>query len=361
MKNWPKWWQSCATTCNRWLALWSLGVAGGVEAGVQLQWPVESVGKAEWGLEELVSVSAAARWAQPTQSGRLESALFGCVRNGGTRFHEGIDIGSSRRGAGNEPLEAIRPVAAGTVRYINRDPGTSSYGRYIVLEHDQWSVPLYSLYAHLASVDARLEVGEPVDLGSRLGVMGNSAGGYRIPMARAHLHFEIGLCLSSRFEDWYRRQEYPEANAHGIWNGLNLLGLDPLSFLREFSADTGPDPVWWNLRTRAAALEVVVETRMTPDFVDRYPRLVRGLHEPGETRGWKIKMDKFGFPFEWERMVEDEEEASLVPGRIELEVVEAGLLRGLGCRDLIASDADGHRPGADTLRLLDILFQNPGK
>ena len=33
-------------------------------------------------------------FAQPTVSGRLESALFGMTRENGRRFHEGIDIRS---------------------------------------------------------------------------------------------------------------------------------------------------------------------------------------------------------------------------------------------------------------------------
>ena len=31
-------------------------------------------------------------YVQATVSGRVESGLFGCVRNGGSRFHEGLDL-----------------------------------------------------------------------------------------------------------------------------------------------------------------------------------------------------------------------------------------------------------------------------
>jgi len=168
-------------------------------------------------------------WAQATVSGDPASALFGCVRNDGRRFHEGIDIAPyhrrDRRGEATDPVVA---AFTGTVAYVNTTAGDSSYGRYVIMEHPQFSPAVYTLYAHLAAVDASIEKGRVIDAGTRLGTMGRSAGGYTIPRDRAHLHFEIGLQLTERFQEWYDRQRYGSRNQHGNYSGLNLVGFDPL-------------------------------------------------------------------------------------------------------------------------------------
>ena len=66
-----------------------------------------------------------------------------------------------------------------------------------------------------------------------LGVMGRSAAGYHIPKSRAHLHFELALKLSDQFQVWFDRQKFESPNRHGIWNGMNLIGVDPLDFFKQ--------------------------------------------------------------------------------------------------------------------------------
>ena len=72
---------------------------------------------------------------QPTEKGTVESGLFGCVRNDGTRFHEGIDLNAVSRTGKGEAADPIFAVMDGRVVYINRSAGKSSYGRYLVIEH----------------------------------------------------------------------------------------------------------------------------------------------------------------------------------------------------------------------------------
>ena len=43
---------------------------------------------------------------------------------------------------------------------------------------------------------------------------------------RAHVHLELNLLLSSRFESWYESFVKNDPNRHGIYNGINLTGLD---------------------------------------------------------------------------------------------------------------------------------------
>ena len=71
------------------------------------------------------------------------------------KFHEGIDIKPLRRDASGTPLDDVHPVAGGTVVHASANPTHSNYGRYVVIEHQLKDGPLYSLYAHLASVSCR--------------------------------------------------------------------------------------------------------------------------------------------------------------------------------------------------------------
>ena len=171
-------------------------------------------------------------YIQPTSSGRIESGLFGCTRNGGSRFHEGVDlktVGRDSRGRATDPVFAAMP---GAVVHINRVAGNSSYGIYVVLRHNHDGVRFYTLYSHLASVATGLDIGTQVTQGTVLGIMGTTAAGYVIPRSRAHLHFEMGLRLSDNFDRWFGRKRFGSPNKHGPWNGMNLAGWDPLRFYR---------------------------------------------------------------------------------------------------------------------------------
>jgi hypothetical protein len=43
---------------------------------------------------------------------------------------------------------------------------------------------------------------------------------------RAHLHLELNLILSREFESWYNAFFRNDPNHNGIYNGMNLAGLD---------------------------------------------------------------------------------------------------------------------------------------
>jgi hypothetical protein len=43
---------------------------------------------------------------------------------------------------------------------------------------------------------------------------------------RAHLHLELNLMLSHEFEAWYNMFFRNDPNHNGIYNGMNLIGLD---------------------------------------------------------------------------------------------------------------------------------------
>lgn len=178
------------------------------------------------------------RFYAPTPGRDWISGTYGCVRSEGHQFHEGIDIlrlETDRRG---EPTDEVIAVAAGTVAYVNPTSWKSNYGRYIVLRHAIEGIPVYSLYAHLASIADGVRKGAPIRARQKLGVMGRSTN-TRTPIARsrAHLHLEIALLSNDRFDRWYRSAYKGSKNEHGTWNGRNLLGLDPTEILRRQQLD----------------------------------------------------------------------------------------------------------------------------
>lgn len=62
---------------------------------------------------------------------------------------------SPSKGCRRRPPGRCPAVAGGIVVHASANPAHSNYGRYVVIEHWLKDGPLYSLYAHLASVNCR--------------------------------------------------------------------------------------------------------------------------------------------------------------------------------------------------------------
>jgi murein DD-endopeptidase MepM/ murein hydrolase activator NlpD len=159
-----------------------------------------------------------------------EGGQYGFVRDptdtaGGlvyTRFHEGIDIRPLHRDARSEPLDEVHAIADGKVVHVNSVAGYSNYGKYVVIEHRWGGSNYYSLYGHLSSIP--VQPGDTVKRGQRIAVMGYTGTG--LNRERAHLHLELNLMLSREFESWYNAFFRNDPNHNGIYNGMNLAGLD---------------------------------------------------------------------------------------------------------------------------------------
>jgi Peptidase family M23 len=159
-----------------------------------------------------------------------EGGQYGFVRDptdtaGGvvyTRFHEGIDIRPLHRDGHGEPLDEVRAIADGKVVHVNVVPGYSNDGKYIVIEHRWDGSNYYSLYGHLSSI--AVQPGDPVKRGQHIAVMGYTGTG--LNRERAHLHLELNLMLSHQFEAWYNTFFRNDPNHNGVYNGMNLAGLD---------------------------------------------------------------------------------------------------------------------------------------
>jgi len=242
------------------------------------------------------------RWLQAPESGKVASVGYGMIRNGGARMHEGVDIRPvAPRDKKGEPTDVVMAAMGGRIAYANPAPN-GAYGRYVVLEHRIAGVTLYTLYAHLASIDATTVAGRAIAAGGRLGVMGRSDGSGGFPKERAHLHFEVGLRLSSNFARWYADRRYPDPNLHGNYNGYNLTGLNPVDFFN-FIRQSGGEPTekaveaW--VRNNDIAVLVDAPVSGTPDILTRNPGLVVGAG-PAKAAGWRIGFTADGVPVRWE-------------------------------------------------------------
>jgi hypothetical protein len=286
-------------------------------------------------------------YLQPTVSGKMESALFGMVREEGKRFHEGIDIRPAKTNADGEPLDLVLAAMDGQVAYLNTNVN-GPYGRYVVLHHTAAEIPVYTLYAHLAKIEPTLKTAQPIRRGTVIGLMGRtSAGVSPITKDRSHLHFEVGLMLSTGFNRWYAAQ--PEnkqsPNLHGLYNGQNLIGMDPLLILGQPKVD-----ILAALRSQPTALTVGLRTNKMPDFVQNYPALMRG--DASRAAGWYIEFSWQGMPVRWTAL--DAKSPQLPAGRWRLLEIDQTQRTRLIQRKMLG--ADGRTPGELLTQNLEVLL-----
>lgn len=302
-----------------------------------------------------VNNAPAEDYVQPTISGRVESAFFGCVRNGGHRFHEGVDLKSISRDSKRDPKDPVYAVMDGTVVHINEIAGNSGYGRYIVIEHSHLHPTPITLYGHLRSVEPGIEVGSSVKSGQTIGLMGNTAGGYTIPKARAHLHFEIGFRVSENFGDWYDWKKYTSRNTHGNFNGLNLIGMNPIEFYDLFRAGHVRNVLEY-VKSVPVAFTLRVKSESIPDFVRRYPTLLSDSVPRGGVGGWEIGFTFYGLPKEWRPLAAEDPLLIEQQERVQVAWFDADILSENACRGTLTVGRGKPKIGSHTTRALQLLF-----
>lgn len=207
-----------------------------------------------------------------------------------TRFHEGIDIRPVHRDAKGEPLDHVRAIAAGQVVYVNLVPGYSNYGKYVVIEHVWGGSNYYSLYGHLAAVS--VSMGTSLRRGDTLGVMGYTGEG--LDRARAHVHLELNLLLSRQFDAWHSANFRNEQNHHGIYNGINLAGIDIAALylaLRKQPSLTIPQ----FLARESVAYKVIVPAAKNFDLPRQYPWMLRS-GSVANANSWEVSFNNSGLP-----------------------------------------------------------------
>jgi len=224
----------------------------------------------------------------------FSSGAFGCVRNNGYKFHEGLDLFPVKSNSQGKAEDSIFAAMDGVVTYLSHKASDSAYGKYIVLEHTQFNPIIYSLYAHLDEISPNLSVGKMVQVAEPIGQMGNTAS-FRIPLDRSHLHFEVGIRLSNQFDKWYKRQRFKTPNKHNNYNGYNLVGIDPIKFYSQYQKKSFRTPAEF-LNNLPTVAKVQVMSQNTPFIASRSSALMPSSTTPKLVKSWICSFGPFGLP-----------------------------------------------------------------
>lgn len=264
-----------------------------------------------------------------------EGGRYGFVRNpvetsAGTiytRLHEGIDIRPLQRDANGEPLDAARAIAPGVVVHVSETAGYSNYGRYVVVEHRFDGCKYYSLYGHLSSITVR--TGQHVQQRDQLGVMGHTGEG--LNQARAHVHLELNLMLSRQFESWHATFFPNEPNRHGLYNGLNLVGLDIARLYLALQKQPGLTIPEF-LAEEETLYRVLVPASKNFDLAKFYPWMVREK-SAGQPASWEVSFNRAGVPLKIQpgaKPVSEPELSYLKPSGVNAGILTSDRISGRG-------------------------------
>lgn len=228
------------------------------------------------------------------------SGTFGCVRSEGWQMHEGLDIRCLQRDSKGESTDPVFATADGVVAYLNEKSALSNYGRYLILRHTIDGVEIYSLYAHLRELRAGLKVGQSVKAGETIATLGRSTNTREgISKERAHVHFELNLLINDRFAGWYKKNFPTQRNDHGLWNGQNLVGLDPRLILLAQRAQGAKFNLLQHLKHQTEFCRVTVRATGF-SWLNRYPQLVKPNPRANQEglAGYEIALNFNAVPFE---------------------------------------------------------------
>lgn len=289
-------------------------------------------------------------YVQPASSGTTESGMFGMTRNGGTRFHEGLDIRSFSRDEFGKASDEVFSVFPGIVAHVCRE-NNGSYGKYVVLEHFSGGILFYTLYAHLDSVSSDISEGQKIREGAVLGVLGESSSVYDFPPGTEHLHFEVGVRLGGEsFIRWYDRT-FPawDKNLHAFWNGMNLAGADPVVFFASFPRFDNFSE--WMKSELSPAFEVFVRTETVPEILEFSPGFLCG-NVPSKPAGWKISFSWCGVPL---KFTPAEDTDKFYSDREIINVYENYIQKSFSVK-MLENENGKIVPGKNLRKTLDIIF-----
>ena len=133
------------------------------------------------GTKIIPNVGSTASWGWPTEQGYTFSSYYGYRLSvfGEGNFHSGLDIAGTGYGSN------VYAANNGTIEIL-KDLGNYSYGKYIMINHNNG---YYTLYAHMSGFAPGLTVGSTVSRGQPIGYIGSSGWA-----TGPHLHYEIRTC-----------------------------------------------------------------------------------------------------------------------------------------------------------------------
>ena len=338
--------------------IWSFSGAWGLVLGALLgvsalhaqpfQLPTANRALFEKGGEEKFFVGTAGK---PWQSG-----TFGCVRSDGHQMHEGLDIRCLKRDKRGEPIDPVMAACDGTVAYINKRVGTSNYGKYVVVRHVIEGMEVFTIYAHLSDFANGLAPGKPVKAGEVIATMGHTSNTReRISLERAHVHFEINLFLSDKFSTWYKKEHPKDPDDHGIWNGMNLAGIDPRLVLLDEQAQGAKFSLVKFVQERPELCRVLVRDKDF-SFARRYPMLIRPnpLAQKEGVAAYEIAFDFNAVPIQLTPRAASEFKSRQ---KYQLLSVNAAEQEKNPCRKLVARRGHGWELTNHAITFLDLLTQ----
>jgi murein DD-endopeptidase MepM/ murein hydrolase activator NlpD len=281
------------------------------------------------------------------------SGSFGCVRDDGTRMHEGLDIRHLQTDRRGEPTDPVMATADGTVVYFSIRPSLSNYGNYIVIRHVVEGLEIYSLYAHLSAVRPGLKIGEAVRAGEVIATMGRTSNAEVILKERAHVHFELNVLVNDNFSAWFKQNSPGERNDHGEWNGQNLNALDEREILLGEHNPIARFSLLTFLRSQTELCRVFVRATNFP-YLKRYAALV--LRNPKADKegvaGYEIALNYNGVAFALMPRAESEIKSR---AKFQLLSVNEAETRANSCRKLVVQRGGHWELGNEGLRELELL------
>lgn len=296
----------------------------------------------------------AERFFVPTVGKTWRSGCFGCVRTEGWQMHEGLDIRCLQRDKKGEPIDPVMATAEGTVAYVNRKAGLSNYGNYLILRHVVDGIEVYSIYAHLREIREDLKPGLPVKSREVIGMMGRTANTREgISKDRAHVHFELNLFVNDQFPAWYKKNYPKQRNDHGLWNGQNLLGIDPRAVLLEQQEQGAKFNLVQLLQKQPELCRVFVRETNFP-WLTRYAPLVRSnpIAAKEGVVGYEISLNFIGIPISLTPRAASELKSK---SRVQLLSVNEAEYQKNPCRKLVTKRSGRWELANNGLRLIELL------
>jgi hypothetical protein len=139
-----------------------------------------------------------------------------------------------------------------------------------------------------------------------------------------------------------------------MWNGMNLIGVDPLAFYGAWRAGQLTS-VREFLFAQPTAVRLRIATLRTPDFVTRYPALLTKPLPLGLVAGWEIRFAWTGLPFAWTPL-SSTEVVGLPTGQPQFVEVDGAIERRERSKSLAVARRGGWVPGKDLETVLQQLF-----
>ncbi len=186
----------------------------------------------------------------------------------------------------------------------------------------------------------------------QLGVMGHTGDG--LNQTRAHLHLELNLMLSRQFESWHDSLFKTDPNRNGLYNGLNLIGIDIARLylaLRERPALTIPE----FLSEEETLYRVLLPDSGHFDLPKFYPWMLAQKNAERPV-SWEVSFNRAGVPLKIEpsgKQVGGPELSYLKPTGIDASSLTRGHIAGRG-QGAHLTDKGKAVPAASDLSGLDL-------